>query len=90
MLVLLLIVGAALTILEIYTDHPQQEQKDLEINNQFPTQQQDMQQHLKNFLKDQANTIIANRLQQPNEVKKILDQQANQLKTLHNQNPNDY
>ena len=87
MLVLLLIVGAELIILKIYTTNPQQE---LEFNNQPATQQQEMQQPLKNFIEDQTNTIIASRLQQPNEIRRILNQQVNQLKDLHNQNPNSY
>ena len=82
--------GAALTLLEIYTDHQANKPNELELNNQFPTQQQATQQQLKNILRNQANTIMANRLQQPDEMRKIMNQQLNQLKEIHKQNPTSY
>ena len=74
--------GAALTLLKIYTDHPTNKPDELELNNQFP-----MQQQLESIFKDQDNTILAKTLQQPDEMREIMNQQLKQLKDIHNQNP---
>ena len=62
---------------------------ELKLNNQFPMQEQFMQQ-FESILKDQENTILAERLQQPGELRKIMTQQLNQLKEIHNQNPTNF
>ena len=57
---------------------------ELELNNQFPTQQQNLKQHLESFIKDQANTIIANKLHQPNRLEKK-NEPTNQPAKRHTQ-----
>ena len=64
---------------------PPNKPDELELNNQFP-----MQQQFKSIFKDQENTVLAKRLQQPVELRKIMNQQLNQLKEIHNQNPTSY
>ena len=72
--------GAALTLIEIDAHNPANEPDDLELNNQFPMQQQFMQQQFKSIFKDQENTILAKTLQEPGELRKIMNKQHNQLK----------